>query len=274
MKLPIIIIVLLTANIANAQDIKRFIFGVNAGGKFANRNYAERYAGAHNEQLPIFFSNPDTYQRVRQLLGNQDFQFFDYSDLYRYQAAPVYGVNVGFQASRNLSFEADLNFSNLRMLGGYTLEVNDPTNFTSQPRFENGNISGRESRFNGRINVMYTTDGEKVKGVFGLSGILNSWRMEENIVELNGTILTNLFSQFNANNGFNAKVRGTGFGYGVNMGVEIPFKEGIVMQIVYQPYVTRMDYFTPNDVITALGDSYVRPDMRLEHDIIARFIWR
>ena len=256
------------------EDIKRFIYGLNAGVKFANRNYAIRYTGAYQNQLENFFIQPNNYQNVRQLLGNKDFEFDSYSDLYRYIPAVVYGINFGFQASNNLSFEADLNFSNIRFIGGYTLSIIDPGNFTTQEIFQNGTVIGKESRFNGRINMNYTTDGEKLKGVFGLSGLVNSWRMDENQVELNGIIIANLFSQFNPTNGFFARVRGTGFGYGINAGIEVPFKKGIVMQIVYQPYITRMDYFNTQDVIEAEGENYIQPPRRLEHDIIARFVWR
>jgi hypothetical protein len=274
MKLKLLLFALLLHNISQAQEIKRLIFGVNVGVKFANKNYAVRYTGFYQNQLKNFFNIQNNYQTVRTLLGNKDFVFDSYSDLYRFQPAPVYGINFGFQASENLSFETDLNFSNIKMLGGYTLAVTDPGNFTSQAIYANGNISGQESRFNGRINMNYRTDGDKIKGVFGLSGLLNSWRMEENIVELNGSILTSLYSQFNPSNGFTTRVQGSGFGYGINLGVEVPFKKGIVMQIVYQPYVTRMDYFNTKQTIDDLGDDYQRPDMRLEHDLIARFVWR
>lgn len=274
MRLKLLFFTLLFTQLVYSQDFKRLIFGLNAGVKFANKNYAIRYTGYYNFELETLIASPNIYQTIRALLGNKDFVFDSYSDLYRFQPAPVYGVNFGFQASRNLSFEADLNFSNIKMFGGYTLRIDDPGNLTTQDIYATGNISGQESRFNGRINMNYTTDGEKVKGVFGLAGLLNSWRMEENIVELNGTIIASLYSQFNPANGFTSRVQGSGFGYGVNLGIEIPFKKGIVMQIVYQPYVTRMDYYNSRQVIQGLGDSYQKPPRRLEHDLIARFVWR
>ena len=274
MRLKLLLFFLLFTNIVGAQEVKRFIFGVNVGVKFANKNYAIRYTGYYNDQLINYFNIQNNYQIVRALLDNRDFSFDSYSDLYRFQPAPVYGVNLGFQASPNLCFEFDFNFSNIKMLGGYTLRIDDPGNFTSQDIYANGFITGKESRFNGRVNMNYTSEGDKVRVVAGLSGLLNSWRMEENLVELNGKILTNLYSQFNVGNGFTSRVQGSGFGYGVNLGIEVPFKEGIVMQILYQPYITRMDYFNSNQIIDDIGDAYVKPQRRLEHDIIARFVWR
>ncbi|MFK8039193.1 MAG: hypothetical protein AB8B74_12945 [Crocinitomicaceae bacterium] len=263
--------------IGQSKDIKRLIFGLNAGVKFANKNYARRYTGVYQDQLLNFFTQQDNYQRVRQLLDNKDFSPHPtafYSDLFRFQPAPVYGVNIGFQASKSLCFEADLNFSNIKFIGGYTLLIQEPGNLTSQEVIQNGTIIGKESRFNGRINMNYTSNGEKVKAIIGISGILNSWRMEDNSVELNGGIITNLYSQFNTVNGFLTKVRGTGFGYGANIGIEVPFKKGIVMQILYQPYRTSMEYFETDEAIAALGDNYIKPSAVFEHDLIARFVWR
>ncbi|MFK8043870.1 MAG: hypothetical protein AB8B72_00140 [Crocinitomicaceae bacterium] len=258
----------------NADNLKRFIFGANAGVKFASKKYAIRYTGAYQDQLINFLNFPSTYQRVRELLGNNDFYFDSFSLLYRFQPAISYGINFGYQASPNLSFEADLNFSNIRMIGGYTLVVEDPANFTDQLNFATGTVIGNESRFNGRINMNYRTDGETVKGIFGIAGLVNSWRMEENYAELNGAIVAQLFSGSNPANGFTSRVSGTGFGYGINLGIEVPFKKGIVMQIVYQPYITRMDYFNTQEVISGLGASYQKPGRVIEHDLMARFVWR
>lgn len=258
----------------NGQDFRRFTYGLNAGIKFANKTYAARYTGFYQDQLENFFITPNNYQIVRQMLGNKDFQFLQYSELYRFRPAPVYGVNIGYQASPNLSFEADFNFSNLTMVGGYTLEVTDPGNFTTQDIYQNGFVSGKESRFNGRINLNYTTDGDDLKYIFGLSGMFNAWRMESNEVELLGSIITNLYSQFNPTNGFFTRTRGSGIAYGINVGIQYPVSNGMQMQILYQPYVGRLDYYNTKDQIEAYGASYIKPKLVLEHDLIVRFVFR
>lgn len=274
MTIKLLFFCLIISSYVEAQEIKRLIFGLNAGVKFANKNYAIRYTGVYQDQLKNYFNQQNNYQTVRQLLNNKDFQFDSYSDFYRFQPAPVYGANLGFQASKTLSFESDFNFSNIKMLGGYTLIITDPGNLTSQEIYANGNISGKESRFNGRISMNYTSDGEKVKAIIGVSGIINAWRMEENLVELKGSILTNLYSQFNPANNFTTRVRGSSFGYGANIGVQIPFKKEIVMQIVYQPYIIKTEYFETEQNIEALGINYIKPDPKIEHDIMVRFVWK
>ncbi|MFD1553330.1 hypothetical protein DNU06_06610 [Putridiphycobacter roseus] len=260
--------------IVNGQDYRKFTYGLNAGVKFANRTYAERYTGFYQDQLINFFNTPYNYQIVREMLGNKDFQFLEFSELYRFKPATVYGVNLGFQASPNLSFEGDFNFSNLKMIGGYTLELIDPGNFTSQEIYQNGYISGEESRFNARISLNYTTDGEKLKYVFGLSGMFNFWRMESNEVELLNSIITNLYSQFDPTNSFFTRTTGNGIAYGINAGIQYPISNGMQLQILYQPYLGRMDYYNTKDQIEAYGASYIKPKLLLEHDLIVRFVFR
>jgi len=274
MKLKLTVFCLGFVFFVNSQDIKRFIYGFNAGVKFANKSYAVRYTGVYQDQLKNYFDNPIHYQAIYQLLNDTHFSLIEYSELYRYKPSPVYGVNIGYQASPNLTFEGDLNFSNLTMIGGYTLELVDPGNFTSQDIYKTGHILGKESRFNGRLSINYTGDGDKFKVIAGLSALFNAWRMESNKVELNGSILTDLYSQFNPNNSFYTKTRGTGLGYGINIGFQYPIQKGISMQVMYQPYVSRMDYFNTKNQIESIGNSYNKPKLKLENDLIVRFVLR
>ena len=222
----LLLLSVLTSGAVQAQSSKKIIYGANLGVKFANKNYAVRYTGVYQNQLENFFSIPQNYQTVRQLLGNYDFYLSEISNLYRYQPAIVFGVMTGYQASPNLSFDMDLNVSTLQANTGYTLTVINPGNQTSQDEFVTGFITGKESRFNGRINMNYNfAPEEKTAFIMGLSGIFVAWRMEENLVELNGSILTNLYSQFNPNNDFSVKVSGNGFGFGLNTGIAHKFSE-------------------------------------------------
>jgi len=274
MKLKLLLFLLLTTFLTHSQEENKLIFGVNTGVKFAYRQNAIRYTGFYKNQLENYFQNPTNYQYVRtQLLNNRDFSFLEYSELYRYQPAFMFGLMVGYQTSPNLSFDMDLNFFNLSIVSAYTLEVIDPGNQTSQEIYQTGFITGKETRFNGRINMNYTTDGDKLKYVFGLSGLFNAWRMDENIAELNGTSLINLYSQHNPSNGFTLQVNGTNFGYGINVGIQYPISEKINMQILYQPYFNRAEYFNTKTEIENMGDAYVKPNLQLEHDLTARFIW-
>ncbi len=276
MKLKLLIFTFLTINILNPLSAgDKLIYGINLGVKFANRQNAIRYTGVYKNQLENYFTNPNNYQYVRtQILNNRDFEFFEYSELYRYQPAFLAGLMVGYQTSPNLSFDADLNFISLIVNSGYTLTIIDPGNTTSQDIYQNGFIRGEETRFNGRINMNYTSDPVgKLSYIIGLSGLFNSWRMDQNIVELSGTVLVDLYSQHNPQNNFTLKVRGNNFGYGINAGIKYKVSDKIDLQLLYQPYINRPEYFFTKPEIENAGTSYTKPKFQLEHDLVTRFIW-
>ncbi len=258
----------------NAQDSKLFI-GFNTGGKFANKHYAYRYTGAYNDELPLQFNNQYTYQQVYQALGNKDFYFSEFNELYRYKPAFNLGLIVGYNTSPNLQASIATNFSRLKMLSTYTLEVIDPSNLTTQGQYVTGNILGEESRFNGRFNLDYIFDGDKVRFMLGVSGMFLAWRIEKQIAELNNeSVIINLYSLHNPNNNITKKTSGVGWGYGVNTGIQFNINDKFKGQLVYQPYLSKVDYFVTKNQKDLLGSSYQKPKQRLEHDITLRLIWK
>jgi hypothetical protein len=76
------------------------------------------------------------------------------------------------------------------------------------------------------------------------------------------------------NNNFTFKTSGNGFGAGLNGGVEYRLNEKIVLQLMYQPYFQRTDYFNTKSTIEALGSGYIKDRYRLEHDITLRILWK
>ena len=275
MNIKILIFFLLGAiSNVNAQDSKLFI-GFNTGGKFANKHYAYRYTGAYNDELPLQFNNQYTYQQVYQALGNKDFYFSEFNELYRYKPAFNLGLIVGYNTSPNLQASIATNFSRLKMLSTYTLEVIDPSNLTTQGQYVTGNILGEESRFNGRFNLDYIFDGDKVRFMLGVSGMFLAWRIEKQIAELNNeSVIINLYSLHNPNNNITKKTSGVGWGYGVNTGIQFNINDKFKGQLVYQPYLSKVDYFVTKNQKDLLGSSYQKPKQRLEHDITLRLIWK
>ncbi len=257
-----------------AQDSKLFI-GFNTGAKFGNRNYALRYTGAYQNELPVQFDNPNIYQQVYQILGNKDFSFSEFNELYHYKPAFNLGLLIGYNTSPNLQASIATNFSRLKMISTYTLEVIDPTNFTTQGQYVTGNILGEESRFNGRFNLDYIFDGDKVRFLLGGSGMFLAWRIEKQIAELNNeSFILPLYSLHNPNNNITKKVSGMGWGYGINAGIQFNINDKFKGQLVYQPYLSKLDYFTTKLQKEQLGSSYQKPKQRLEHDLTLRLIWK
>ena len=276
MKLKLLIgFILLLPITVTAQDTKTFFVGINVGSKFANKSYARRYTGAYQNELPNLFSNPQVYQQVFQVVDNQDFEFYQYNENYRYSPAINYGVLVGYSLSPNLQASIDANFSKLKVKTSYNLEVFDPGNQTTQEQYFLGNILGEESRFNGKFNLDYISDGDKVKFIIGAQGIFSAWRMEKLLVELGDEqFIYNLYSIFDPGNNFTKKTSGSGWGFGLNIGGEYRLNDKFVGQFVYQPYLLKVEYFNTQAQIANAGSTYIKPSYKLEHDLTLRILWK
>ncbi|HIP35476.1 MAG TPA: hypothetical protein EYG85_01330 [Crocinitomix sp.] len=270
----VILFVFMSVLTVKAQDSKLF-FGLNVGAKFGNKNYALRYTGAYQNELPLQFDNPNIYQQVFQSLGDKNFTFSQFNERYRYTPAMNLGLLIGYNTSPNLQASIAINFSRLKMLSTYTLEVIDPSNFTTQGQYVTGNILGEESRFNGKFNLDYIFDGDKVRFIIGASGLFLAWRIEKQFAELNNeSIILPLFSLHNPNNNITTKTSGMGWGYGVNTGIEFNLNDKFKGQLMYQPYLSRVEYFVTKNQKELLGTSYQKPQHRLEHDLTLRLIWK
>ena len=275
MNLKLLIICLLFTNLNLFSQENKLFFGINVGGKFANKYYATRYTGAYQNELPLIFDNPYTYQTVYEVLGNKNFAFYQYNENYRYSPAFNFGGILGYNFGPNLQTSIDVNFSQLKVKTSYNLEVFDPGNQTTQGQYETGFILGEEARFNGKFNVDYISDGDKVKFILGAQGIFNSWRMESLLVELkNESWIYNLYSVNGATNNFTKKTSGSGWGYGLNIGFEYRLNDKFVGQFLYQPYISKVEYFATKSQIEAAGSTYEKPKGRLEHDVTLRILWK
>lgn len=264
-----------------AQEDQKFFFGINVGAKFANKNYASRYAGFYpntgttgNLENVIYQQN--NYNQIYTILGEKNFQlpFDTYPTNIRYTPGIVTGVCLGYKLGPSLQFSLDANFSRLKIRDFFTIEVLDPSNTTSQEQYRVGNLYGEESRFNGKFNMDYVVEGETVNIIGGLSGVFHAWRIEEHIAVFEEYIMP-LHSKFqNAAQQSTEKIAGTGFGFGINLGAEYDLNEKIVLQLMYQPYVQRADYLNTKATIANLGSSYIKDKYRLEHDLILRIMWK
>lgn len=271
---------LFTFSFAKGQKEKTFYFGINVGGKFANKNYAQRYAGIYpnngsTTKLENTLYQTNNYDRIYALLGDYNFQvpYDAYPTNIRYSPGILTGVTMGYQLSPTLQVGIDADFSKLKVKDFFTIEVIDPGNQTSQEQFQVGNLYAEESRFNGRFNFDYIIEGETVNFIAGLSGIFSAWRVDEHLAVFRDYIMP-MHSVHDPNNNFSVKTSGIGWGAGINIGAEYRFNEKIVCQLMYQPYFQRTDYYNTKSTIEALGSSYVKDRYRLEHDLTLRILWK
>lgn len=263
---------------ATAQDDeldKRLFFGVNVGVKFANKNYANRYGGWYQNQLDNALMNLNNYNTIFEMLGQNHFDLDEsgFPIVVRYRPGIVTGVTAGYKLSPNLQMNIDANFSKLKVITGYTIIVIDPSITVSQEQYRTGEILGEESRFNGRFNLDYIIEGDPVNFIVGANGLFSGWRIDNHTAYFQ-TFQMPLFSVHNQANNFTAKTGGIGWGMGLNLGAEYRFTESIVAQLMYQPYFQRMEYWSTKNDIANLGDSYIKPPFRLEHDLTVRILWK
>jgi len=274
MKFKLLLALFLFTNITLLAQDKKFFIGLNIGAKFANKEYAFRYTGAYQNELPLLLSNQQVHQQLYLLLGNQDFEFYEYNVNYRYTPTINYGALIGYAVAPNLQASIDANFSQPKVQTNYTVKLFDPGNQTSQDQYKVGNILGKEGRFNGKFNLDYMIDAEKVKFIIGIQGLFLSWRMEELLFELaDEKWIYNAYSVHNVTNNITKKTSGSGWGYGLNLGVEYRLNEKFVAQLMYQPYFSRLDYFNTKSQI-ATASNYGGVSNVLEHDLTLRILWK
>jgi hypothetical protein len=252
---------------------KTLFVGVTLGTKIANKHYADRYSGIYSfngtnqTQLEgTLINNIQNYEAIRQLLGGYDFQIpypGGYSSNITYTPGLLTGVTLGYQISPNLQVSIDGNINRLKVKNVFSLEVFDGSIQTSQEQYELGQIYAEESRFDGRFNFDYKSEGNKVDYIIGLSGLFSAWRIDKHSAIFRSYEMQ-IFSQFNPdpNSALNIN-RGSGIGFGINLGVEYRINEKIVSQIMYQPYQSFMDYGIP-----------INKRFLPQHDLIVRLLWK
>jgi hypothetical protein len=273
MKVVLIVISFFFVLNLTAQPEKKgrsLFFGVNLGTKIANKHYAGRYSGIYQyygtdrTELDYTINTPRNYDSIKfNKLDGYDFQvpFDAYSQNIRYTPGLLTGVTIGYQISPNLQVSADGNFNKLKVRDVFSIQVFD--NSTFENRYELGEIYAEESRFEGRFNFDYVSEGDKVNFIFGGSGIYTFWRIDKHIATFQNydMLLFNKFSTIPA--GETNIVRGNGWGIGLNLGIEYRINNKIVSQIMYQPYQAFVDY-----------GIYIPKRFLLQHDITIRFLWK
>jgi len=267
-----LLLTIITTNIVSAQEEKQLFFGVNVGTKLANKNYAGRYNGAYpytsiqgSELYGVIMNSTINYQHIYQALGDKNFALTadSYPTNVKYSPGILTGVTIGYQTGPNFQMSLDANFIKLKAKNAFTIEVYDPTNSTSEPVIRLGELYAEESRFDGRYNLDYVADGNgTVKFMMGISGLFTAWRMDKFMAIFEGYQMP-MFSVHNPTNNIYNKTRGTGWGGGINIGLEYKVNDKIIAQILYQPYQTKVNYgFT------------ITKRLLIQHDFTVRLLWK
>jgi len=162
MRILLTVVLIASIGFGHAQDgdkvDKKFFFGLNLGGYFANKNTAGFYNGTTTYDggitgygLPYIFSGSNVY--YQQQLAEQ-FQYpyalgIDYAPVrMRYKPGISIGGHIGLKLSDNIAMVADLDIVNLKLADVFIIEVDDPNNNQIGPTYTVHPIIGEEKRLN------------------------------------------------------------------------------------------------------------------------------
>ena len=261
----LLLFTVLICSTGSAQKEKTIFFGLNVGTKLANKNYAIRYNGLYQYELENILFTQYNYNQIYMLLGDKNFYLpYDaYPVNIKYTPGILTGATLGYQVSPNFQMSLDVNFNKLKVRDAFTIVVDDPSNFTTEPVIKLGQLYAEESRFDGRFNLDYVFDSEtKARFMLGISGMFNAWRIDKQTATIMGYSMP-LYSLHSPTNNILNKVSGMGWGGGLNIGCEYRVNEKIVAQILYQPYQLKVDYgFT------------TAKRLLIQHDLVVRILWK
>ncbi len=221
-----------------------FVFGLNIGAYFGNKNSANFYngdgTGSINDNQAqkltieerLLESGTPTIQQVTNAIGAESFFIpFDSSPLaMRYNPGIMIGLRVGYRFNNENGFFLDANVATLKAADKFTLQTNllpDPMQGTADVRLYN--IIGEESRLNitlGYRAAVVINDGSNwyLEGGASMLAI----RLEQNFLEIEGQTY-NLWVDrtFGPNNinGPTANLTSTGYGVFLGTGVEMFFND-------------------------------------------------
>ncbi|MBI3135651.1 MAG: hypothetical protein HYZ14_13325 [Bacteroidetes bacterium] len=258
------LLTILICSTVTAQKDKALFFGVNVGTKLANKNYAIRYSGLYQNELENTLLTTYNYNQIYMALGDKNFYLpYDaFPTNIKYSPGLLTGITLGYQVNPNFQMSMDANFNKLKVRDAFTIYVDDPSNWTSEPVIKVGQLYAEESRFDGRFNLDYVFDGGKARFMAGVSGLFTAWRIDEQFATIQGYTMQ-LFTVHSPTNNITNTVSGMGWGGGINIGCEYRVNDKIVSQILYQPYQTKVDYgFTINKKLL------------IQHDLTVRFLWK
>ncbi len=228
----------------DSESRSGFVFGLNIGAYFGNKNSANFYNGdgtgsindnqAHKLTISerLLESGVPTVQQVTNAIGAESFFIpFDSSPIgMRYNPGIMIGLRVGYRLNNENGFFLDVNVASIKAADKFTLQTNllpDPMQGTSDIRLYN--IIGEESRLNitlGYRAAVVINDGANWYLEGGASML--ALRMEQNYLEIESQTY-NLWvdTSFGPNNinGATSNLTSTGYGVFLGTGVEMFFNE-------------------------------------------------
>ena len=210
-------------------------FGVNLGFYKANHYSASYYNGSGVNNLDSAITNYLNYPQIKQLLI-YDFSLAELPAKMHYSPAFLLGVYLKY-AIKNSGIIVQFNIAKLRANDVFTLVIDDPNNYSSEPVYKQESIQGIEQRASIDLGYSYTFNPHSnYRPFIQFGGNLTSTKFIENKIKIESLQLsiTNSYYSIHA-----IEQGGIGFGAFAGGGMNLIFNESISIMPTLNMYYTQ-----------------------------------
>lgn len=210
-------------------------FGANLGFYMANRHTAEYYNGSGVNSIDSTINYSLNYPIIKEVLL-YDFYLAELPAKMHYSPAFLLGIYLKYTV-KNSGIIMQFNFAKLRANDVFTLIIDDPNNYSSEPVYKQEAIWGSEQRASIDLGYSYTFNPKSSYRPFLQFGAnLTTTKFVENkirIETLEYSITNYYFSYYKIEQG------GVGFGAFAGTGVALVFNEKFSIIPTFNIYYTQ-----------------------------------
>jgi hypothetical protein len=208
--------------------------GVNLGFYKANRYTASYYNGSGVNNVDSTINNTYNYPKIKESLI-YDFSLAQLPAKMHYSPAFLLGVYFKY-AIKNSGIIIQFNIAKLRANDVFTLIIDDPNNFSSEPVYKQESIQGIEQRASIDVGYSYTFNPRSnYRPFLQFGGNLTSTKFLDNKIKIENlqySITNYRFSYYKLEQG------GVGFGAFAGGGMNLIFNESISIMPTLNIYYT------------------------------------
>lgn len=212
-----------------------FYIGVDLGFYKANRYTAAYYNGSDVNSVDSTINYSLNYPKIKEVLL-YDFSLAELPSKMHYSPAFLLGLYLKY-TMKNSGIFMQFHFSKLRANDVFTLIINDPNNYSSEPVYRQEQISGSEQRATIDLGYSYTFNPESsYRPVLQLGANITTTKYLDNkirIENLEYSITNYYFSYYNIQQG------GVGFGAFAGTGMDLVFNDNISVIPTFNIYYTQ-----------------------------------
>lgn len=240
---------------------KTFFGGINVGSFFANSNTTAIYSGGSD--ITPYGINYILALPQNKIIFNDYFKHPYYvaslPQNTKYKAAFDIGFHGGANLNKMVAIYLDVNIAKIKYEQTFTMAINNPSNQSPEPTYEQIPIFGQEKRFNLNLGTQlsyYTT--EKISMYWAVFGNINVVKLERNYFVINNQ---NYEIIHNTPQDPTIKPGGVAFGGGSGVGIKYQITTNIMLDLTYNLYYTKVKM---TDIIQPFG---------IQHGLLIRILW-